>query len=587
MRKLVFSTVLVGFMVTVAACDTPDPAAFETYTTKIKNNDERATAFNDLQRLAKSVGAGDSEERKQEFADKVIPVFAELWDDENAVSFRVQMLEMCRDMGRPEASVIWNKAVALDGSSDTRQGVLLALQGIRDAKATDSAEAVIGELDKTIDDGGAKDGGENAGEIRIEYAKTLGELRDKRATPVLIKALEQTKEKQPVAVHKEATKALELIGDPAATEALLAVSFRVPDAPGTQSIGERAKRALAAIGEPALPTVTKQLRGELTSVNELAAQNGVDVTIVQQTAAGILGAMGLKGATTDLVAYMPAGDCGEKPSEDTDVGAAGVRAFVARALGFIGDEGAVDALCGCRNATHNPGDLDEIVGAMGRIGGDKAFECLTDVVANGYYEQDAVANSDFVHEIRWESVRYLLMGAKPSDAPKIREVINGQKDEKVTKNMGQWEPGIKTLEECKDDKACYSKVLADTSQEWISREVAAVQLSRASMGDVGVAQEISKAFKVRSPDARVTMALLAARTADGKDCWECADTLEAVMSSEKGSADAKMQLAWLTARQSIAKLTRGARPGAATAAAAPAADAKPAEGEEKPAEGGE
>ena len=76
MRKLVLSSVLVGLMVAVGGCDTPDPSAFETHTTKIKNNEDRAAAFNDLQRLAQTVASGDAEERKKEFADKVIPVFA-------------------------------------------------------------------------------------------------------------------------------------------------------------------------------------------------------------------------------------------------------------------------------------------------------------------------------------------------------------------------------------------------------------------------------------------------------------------------------------------------------------------------------
>ena len=63
---------------------------------------------------------------------------------------------------------------------------------------------------------------------------------------------------------------------------------------------------------------------------------------------------------------------------------------------------------------------------MGRIGGTEAFTCLTDVVTNGYYEQDAVANSDFVHEIRWEGVRYLLMSASPGDVGKIRATIDSR-----------------------------------------------------------------------------------------------------------------------------------------------------------------
>jgi HEAT repeat protein len=93
-------------------------------------------------------------------------------------------------------------------------------------------------------------------------AETLGRLGSDKAVPVLIKAMEQTREKQPVRVHREAAEALGRIGDPAAVDALLTVTFRVPDAPTTTSIGERSKLALVRIGEPAVPKVVQMLRGE-------------------------------------------------------------------------------------------------------------------------------------------------------------------------------------------------------------------------------------------------------------------------------------------------------------------------------------
>ena len=71
------------------------------------------------------------------------------------------------------------------------------------------------------------------------------------------------------------------------------------------------------------------------------------------------------------------------------------------------------------------------------------------------------------------------------------------------------------------------------------------------------------------------MALMAARIMDGKPCHACADALNAVMESEQGSAKPEMQAAWLTARQSIAKLARGPRPDAGGGGdAAPSAEEK-------------
>ena len=579
MRKFVLSS-LAALMLTATACQPADPNAFETHLPKLVEPDSRAEGMDGISRLVKVIATSDNQERKKEFGEKVIPKFLEMWDE--AKEHRPAMLEMMRDVGvtTPEAEQIWSKAVVLDGTTEARAGALVALQGVRDANATGVAEAIRTAFDGLIDNP-ANDTGENTGEIRLEYAKTLGELRDAGSVDVLLKSLEQTADNQPVAVHKQAVEALALIGasDQKVIDALLTVQFRVPDSPGTQSIGERAARALAAIGEPAVPRVIQMLKGEIEAVTSLAAQNGVELLVTHQLAVKILGAIGSKAATADLVAFMPAEDCAEgaKPpasADDMDAAKVGLRAVVARSLGEIADPAASAALCGCRNATHNAGDLWEITMALGRIGGSEAFTCLTDIVANNEYNPADLVNSDFRYEIRWEGARWLILAAEHSDAAKIREVINGQEDPKVKENITKWEDGIKVLEECKDDKACYENKLTDPGGKWFAREVAAVQLARRSQGDAKAALDIANAFKVRDAGARVTMALLSAQVMDGKPCVECADALERVMESESGSAKAEMQAAWLTGRQSMAKLRSGA-PASAPAAAAPAE--KPAE----------
>src|SRR5690606_20521527 len=92
-------------------------------------------------------------------------------------------------------------------------------------------------------------------------------------------------------------------------DALITVQFAVADAPGTQSLGERAIRALGAIGEPAVPKLLETMAGNNTKVNDLAAEKGVDVRIVQQSAVRILGVIGSPKATEAIVAYMPQRDC--------------------------------------------------------------------------------------------------------------------------------------------------------------------------------------------------------------------------------------------------------------------------------------
>ena len=574
MRKLVVSSLLALAMVTWSGCKESDPNAFETHIEGIRDLNSRAASISQLEALVKTVvtAPGDNSARVQEFVDKIVPIFDEVWDQVTPEQ-QITMLNMLRDIGRVEGSKLWIKSLALDGSDGARKRVLAALQGIQRARATEVTPAVVALLQSLIADPSKDRGKQNEGELRLELSKTLGELRDKTGVPVLIEAMKQTKDNQPVSVHREAAKALGIIKDPAAVDALLTVSFRVPDAPSTTDISNRAKIALVSIGEPAVPRLKEMLAGKFDEVNKLADQHDVPVQVVQQTAAGILGALGTKSATEELIAFMPQKECvpvdakkvdkkkkkkADDEDEDMDEGDdANLRAFVANSLGIIGDPKGVDALCKCINATHNPGDMFPITEALGRIGGDAAFKCLADVTRTGEYDTGALENSDFKFQIRWEAARFAILAASADQIGPLKEALAGaakENDKKVIVELPKWNAGVKVLEDCKADKACYMKVLQDQNADWFAREKAAVEVARLSPGDKTVALELSKAFKVRNPDARVTMALLVPRVLGDAKCPECAAALEDVMKGEKGSMDASMQLPVLIARTTFARI---------------------------------
>lgn len=568
MRKLVFPSLL-ALALASGACKEPDPNAFETHIENINKEGGQAAGYSGLEALVKAIASSpvDNSERIEEFVQKVIPVFEEKWDD--SPEYRDQMLAMLYQVGRPEGANIWNKALVFDGSDVSRKAVLAAIDGIIKAKATGTVDTIIAQLDALLESP-SKDKGPEGGELRMGLVKALGELRDKKAVPILIKVMEQTKENQPVAVHREAAKALGQIRDPSSVEALLSVTFRVPDAPSTTDIGNRSKLALVSIGDPAVPEVVKMLKGEQEEVNKLAVNNGVDLLIVQQTAVGILGAMGAKGAVEDLLAFMPMDGCGapvaapapkkgkkgkKAEAEEIDPAKASLRAFVGNALGFIGDERAAKPLCECINATHNAGDMFPITEALGRIGGETALACLVDTVKNGEYDPDSVESSEFMKQIRWEAARFAILVASSEQLEQVKEAITSNTDEKVKTEMAQWQPGIDAADKCKADKECWVKIVKDQNAEWFAREKAAYELARLAKGDVAVALEVSKAFKVRNPDGRVSMAIMVPRILDGKKCDECAEAFEGVLAGEKGTMDATMQLPVLTSRQTVAKIS--------------------------------
>lgn len=575
MRKLVIASVLALAFVASPACKEPDPNKFETHIERIKDPDKRAQGFSGLERLVKTVAtAQENDDLLQEFSDKVVPVFEEIWDD--AKEQQQNMLQICVDIGHPGCAPVWNRAVTLDGSAEAREAAMIALEGIRKSRAEGSLDTVVAELEKLVtdpkNDTDAKNEDAN-GSVREKMVDTLAAIGSPKAVPVLTKVLEQTIDKQPVKVHRAAAEAMGSIGDPAATDALLTATYRVPDIPTTTNIAEKAKTALAAIGDAAVPRVLVMLKGEHEEVQKLAAEHGLSQTNIQMGAAGILGTIGSASAVDDLMGYMPVDECASDPEEKkkepeseedaaaeelaAQIDTAAMRAVFANALGYIADEKAVDKICACSTWSKNPGDMFSLAESLGRIGGDKAVDCLVNVVKEGVYDQEAVQSSDFIHEIQWEAGRFAVLAANHQNVGKVKGAIesSGAKDAKVKENSVAWEPGIKTIQDCKDQLDCYMGVVDDTNADWFAREVAAINAARLGMGDIKVAESIAKAYKVRNPDARVTMAWLSAHVMQGKACDACAEALDRIIEDEKMSRPPKeYQLSVLTARYSMAKL---------------------------------
>ena len=404
------------------------------------------------------------------------------------------------------------------------------------------------ELDRDEDDEGRR---------RVELCRRLGQLRDPDAVPVLLRALGQPADVQPVAVHRAAASALGHLRDPRAVDALLSVPFRVPDAPTTTSIGERAKLALARIGAPAVPSTLKMLRGEHAEVTEYAEHNGVPQSVVTQTAALALGAIGSASAVPELIEAMPSAGCrGEPPApadEQTRIEQSAARAVIAHSLGMIGDERAVEPLCGCAVTLDDPGEVFPIIESLGRIGGSAAGACLNAVVRRGKYSRDAVT-AEFVLSPRWEAARFAILATVPHELDAVEKAMASNRSAKVKAELKAWSDGTALVAACKQDRACYLRTLTDPGAAWFARETAAFAVARMSPGDPGMAEAIAGASSVRDPDARVSMAWLPAWMLAGKKCQGCAAALQATLDADRAALPVQFQLSVLVARNSIARL---------------------------------
>src|SRR5690606_37643682 len=139
-------------------------------------------------------------------------------------------------------------------------------EGVTHAHAWACGAAMLGRLESELADVGEFDDMRASMVVRLIAA--LGDARHRDAVEPLIRLLDGVELPRPI--QREIISALGRIGDPRAVDALLAVQFHIPDAPGTQSVGERALRAIAAIGEPALPAVLMTFAGNNRRVNALA-----------------------------------------------------------------------------------------------------------------------------------------------------------------------------------------------------------------------------------------------------------------------------------------------------------------------------
>ena len=168
MRTLIVST-LFSAIVLISGCKDPDPNKFETHIELIKQSDNRSKGFLGLEKLTRAVlDARDNDAKLQEFATKVIPAFEEVYAD--AEEQQEKMLELLRAVGLPEGAPVWNMALELDGSAGARKKVMLALDGIKKAKADGTVEQMVALNEEII----AKPALDEDGKVRLKLAETMG-----------------------------------------------------------------------------------------------------------------------------------------------------------------------------------------------------------------------------------------------------------------------------------------------------------------------------------------------------------------------------------------------------------------------------
>jgi hypothetical protein len=199
MRKFVITSLLAALLAATTvstACNKGDPNALETHVVRLDDPEERADAIKQLERIVGGIATDQADPRRDEFAEKVLPKLAEIYDADDVAPYRDAILDMALKMKRPEAAGIWAKAITIDassgidGSAEGYKRAVTAMSGIRDAKATAATEAVVTAF-TTLQTKPGKDMVANGeGVLRAELAKTMGALQAKEGVAPLIAALQ-------------------------------------------------------------------------------------------------------------------------------------------------------------------------------------------------------------------------------------------------------------------------------------------------------------------------------------------------------------------------------------------------------------
>lgn len=530
---------------------TPNTTSYSALLEALDDPGGEQAALVELRRLVVEIEAKQDARARADAATVLLPGLADRWPRASA-SVREGALAAALALAGPEAAPLWRLAIAEGNPTELK----LALEGLARAPLAELGEGLRARFDREI----ASVAADDEAQLRrlALLIRALGDLRVASAVEPLIRILEGPP--PPDMISRELVSALGRIGDPRAVEILIVVQLRLPDVPGTLSIGERALRALGAIGEPALPGLLVTLAGNNRRVNDLAAEQGIDPQLVRLLMLKTLGIIGSSRATEPILASFPRAGCGRSQPPDNPWEIATERAFHANALGFIADPAAVPTLCACNGVSKDPTDVWEIAAALGRIGGEPAMRCLLELVERGSYDPDAV-EAGMELEIRWQAFRWAVLAAPPSQADallKLRDRASKAVRERIQRE--QLDVGLALLQQCRDDAVCYRGALEDPGLHSFARELAAFYLARrASPGDLDLAAAIAAAFATPDPEVRIHMAWLTAKVAAGRACSECIRNLERVMTIEDKTKPPIMQGAWITARQTIDKLHAGVK----------------------------
>jgi HEAT repeat protein len=337
--------------------------------------------------------------------------------------------------------------------------------------------------------------------------EALARLKDRRAVPHLIRAVERPPSRQDFLLNKRAAFALGEIGDPRAAPALVRALFMASTIQGTSY--PQARVALIKLGRPALRPLVRAMEGKEPRLNAMTKRLKFRPGLLLGRTARVLGQLRDPAAAPPLLRQLRRARTG---GNDYTQGVDGVFEGLAR----IGDRRALPPLLKILNDPKANYKLRmQVCMAFTMMGAKQTLPHLlqvarTGTVPGGYLNLREAAAMAYGRIAGAEAVKGVVAVKQMARAPGLRAY-------KTTVYLfNEVVERLKVAAACKDDPVCYGRKLNDPRLSLAQREKAGIMIGILPGGRKALAALV-KALPTREPILRLFFLESAKRIGTARD----------------------------------------------------------------------
>ena len=373
--------------------------------------------------------------------------------------------------------------------------------------------------------------------VKLEAMKALAKMKDPRAVDLLIKIVGTPAEEQDFFLNKSAALALGQFADPRSVPVLIRGLFMSgAGATAGANIFQECRLALVAIGEPAGDKLVETLKRKNPEVEEDAKKRDFFPGIVEQKVSILLQDLHSAKTLPGMLEVLKTEDLGLKAG--LGKGVSGHQSLIL-AVGEVGGPEAVKALLGILNDPKAPkklrGASAEALNLAGDLSALPSLKKLADV--KFIDPKTKTIDPEMGAVVAAAATAYSRLADEANATTTWQKMPPDLEETDAHRVFQAADVRLAVAKECKQDAACYAKVLAVKDNDifkgettWIRAEKAAFTLAR--LGKPGV-DELLKQVGHPDPTARLTIVAGLGRRADA-GCAACLEALDKQIDKDAG-----------------------------------------------------